>query len=53
MTRRVTEPLSLTLVGTASGRIQLASLRIRAAMSGKVAAISDACGCSEGEERGA
>ena len=53
VTRRVTDPRSLTLVVTASGSIQLASLRTRAAMSGKVAAIRDACWCSEGEERGA
>jgi len=53
VTSRVTEPRSLTLVVTARGRIQLASLRTRAAMSGKVAAINDACWCSEGEERGA
>jgi len=53
VTRRVTEPRSLTLVVTARGRMQFASLRTRAAMSGKVAAIRGACGCSEGEERGA
>ena len=53
VTRRVTDPRSLTLVVTARARIRLASLRTQAAMSGKVAAISDACGCSEGEERGA
>jgi len=53
VTTRVTERLSLTLVVTARGRIQFASLRTRAAMSGKVAAISGPGGCSEGEERGA
>jgi len=53
VTRRVTEPRSLTLVVTARGRTQFASLRMRAAMSGKVAAMRGACGCSEGEERGA
>jgi len=53
VTRRVTDPRSLTLVVTASRRIQFASLRRRAAMSGKVAAIRGACGCSEEEERGA
>jgi len=53
VTRRVTEPRSLTLVVTVRGRIQFASLRTRAAMSGKVAAIRGTCGCSEGEERGA
>jgi len=52
-TSRVTDPRSLTLVVTARGRIQLASLRTRAAMSRKVAAIRDACWGSEGEERGA
>jgi len=41
------------LVVTARGRIQFASLRMRAAMSGNVAAIREACGCSEGEEPGA
>ena len=39
VTRRVTDPRSLTLVMTGRGRIQFASLRTRAAMSGKVAAI--------------
>jgi len=53
LTRRVTDPRSLTLVVTARGRIQFASLRTRAAMSGKVATIRDACACSEGEEQGA
>ena len=53
VTRRVTDPRSLTLVVTARGRIQFTSLRTRAAMSGKVAAIRGACGCSQGEERGA
>jgi len=53
VTSRVTDPRSLTLVVTARGRIQLASLRTRAAMSGKVAAMSDACSSSEWEERGA
>ena len=53
VTRRVTEPRSLTLVVTARGRTHLASLRTRPALSGKVAAIRGACGCSEGEERGA
>ena len=42
---------SLTLAVTAMGRVQLASLRTWAAMSGKIAAIREACGCSEGEER--
>jgi len=51
--RRVTDPRSLTLVVTARGRIQFASLRTRAVMSGKVAAIRGPWGCSEGEERGA
>ena len=40
--RRVTEPLSLTLVVTARGRIQLASRSTWAAISGKVAAIRGA-----------
>jgi len=53
LTRRVTDPRSLTLVVTARGRMQFASLKTRAAMSGKVAAMRGACGCSEGEERGA
>jgi len=53
VTRRVTDPQSLTLVVTVRGRIQFASLRTRAAISGKVAAIKGACRCSEGEERGA
>jgi len=53
VTRRVTDPPSLTFVVTASRRIQFASLRTQAAMLGKVAAIRDACGCSEGKERGA
>jgi len=53
VTRRVTDPRSLTLVVTVRGRIQFVSLRTRAAMSGKVAAIRGACCCSEGEERGA
>jgi len=53
VTRRVTDPRSLTLVVTARGRTHLASLRTRPALSGKVAAIRGACGCSEGEERGA
>jgi len=52
VTRMVTETGSLTLVVTARGRAQFASLRRRAAMSGKVAAIRGPCGCSEGEERG-
>jgi len=52
VTRRLTEPRWLTLMVTARGRIQFASLRTRAAMSGKVAAFRGACGCSEGEERG-
>ena len=51
VTSRVTEPRSLTLVVTERGRIQFASVRTRAAMSGKVAAIRVACGCSEGEQR--
>jgi len=51
VTRRVTEPLSLTLVVTVRGRIQLASLRRRAAMSEKVSAIRKAWACSEREER--
>jgi len=42
VTSRVTEPRSLTLVVTARGSIQFASLRTRAAMSGKVAAIRGA-----------
>ena len=50
---RLNDPRSLTLVVTVRGRIQFASLRMRAAMSGKVAAIRAACGCSEGEESGA
>ena len=50
--RRVTDAPSLTLVVTGRGRIQFASLKTQAAMSGKVAAIRGACGCSEGEERG-
>jgi len=53
VTSRVTEPRSLTLVVTARGRIQFASLRTRAAISGKVAAIRGAWGCSEGDEQGA
>jgi len=53
VTRRVTDPRSLILVVTARGRMQFASLRTQAAMSQKVAAIRGACGCSEGEERGA
>jgi len=53
VTSRVTDPRSLTLAVTARGSIQFASRRTRAAMSGKVAAISGACGCSEGQERGA
>jgi len=53
VTRRVTDPRSLTLVVTARGTILFASLRTRAARSGKVAAIRDACKCSEGEEQGA
>jgi len=53
VTRRVTDPRSLTLVVTARGRMQFASLRKRTAISGKVAAIRGSCGCSEGEERGA
>jgi len=53
VTRRVTDPRSLTLVVTARGRIQFASLRTRAAMSEKVAAIRGACGCSERQELGA
>jgi len=53
VTRRVTEPLSLTLVVTTRGRLQLASLRTRAAMSRKVAAFREAWACSDGEERGA
>ena len=53
VTRRVAEHRSLSLVVTVRGRIQFASLRTRAAMSGKVAAIRGAWGCSEGEERGA
>jgi len=52
-TRRVTDPRSLTFVVTARGRIRFASLRTRAAISGKVAAIKEACWYSEGEERGA
>jgi len=42
VTSRVTDPRSLTLVVTARGRILFASLRIRAAMSGKVPAIKAA-----------
>jgi len=53
VTRRVTDPRSLTLVVTGRGRTQFASLRTRAAISGQVAAIRGACECSEGEERGA
>ena len=53
VTRSVTDPQSLTLVVTARGRKQFASLRTRDAMSEKVAAIRGACGCSEGDERGA
>jgi len=53
VTRRVTDPRSLTLVVTARRMIKFASLRTRAAMLGKVAAITDACGCSEGKEQGA
>jgi len=53
VTRRVTEPLSLAWVVTARGRIQFASLRTPAAMSGNVAAIRGAWVCFEGEERGA
>jgi len=37
--RRVIEPRSLTLVVTTRGRVQFASRRTRAAMSGRVAAI--------------
>jgi len=44
VTRRMTEPRSLTLVETARGRAQFASLRAQAAISGKVAAIRDASG---------
>jgi len=40
VTRRVTEPLSLTLVVIARGRVQLASQTRRAAMSRNEAAIS-------------
>jgi len=39
VTRRVTDPRSLTLVVTVRGRIQFASLSTWAAMSGKEAAI--------------
>jgi len=53
VTRRVTDLRALTLVVTAMGRTQFASLRTWAAMSGKVAAMRAACGCSEGEEGGA
>ena len=42
VTSRVTQPRSLTLVVTVRGRIQFASLRTRAAMSGNVAAIRGA-----------
>jgi len=42
VTRRMTEPRSLTLVVTARGRLEFASLRTRAAMSEKVAAIRGA-----------
>ena len=42
VTSRVTDPRSLTLVVTARGRAQFASLRTRAAISGKVAAIREA-----------
>jgi len=42
VTRRVTEPRSLTVVVSARGRIQFACLRTRAAMSGKVAAMRGA-----------
>jgi len=52
-TRRVTKPLSLTLVVTARGRVQFASRRRRATMSGKVTAIREACSCSEGVHLGA
>jgi len=49
----VTEPLWLTLAVTARGRVQFASLRTRAAMLGKVAAIRVDSGCSVGVEPGA
>jgi len=52
-TWRVTDPLLLTLAVTAEGRVQMASLRRQAAMSGKVAAIRRDYVCSVGEERGA
>jgi len=52
-TWRVTEPLSLTLAVTERGRVQLASLRTRAAMLGKVAAMRRESGCSVGGDIGA
>jgi len=52
-TRRVTDPLSLTLAVMARGSVQFASLRTRAAISEKVAAIRVDSGCSVGGERGA
>jgi len=52
VTRRVTDPWSLTMVVTARRRIQFASRRTRAAMLGKVAAIREACRCSGGGEGG-
>ena len=52
-TRRVTEPLSLTWAVMARGRGQFASVRTRAAMSGKAAAISEDSGCSVEVDRGA
>lgn len=48
--RSVTDPLSLTLAVTARGRVQLAFLRTRVAMSEKVAAIRRDSVCSVGEE---
>ena len=52
-TRRVTDPLSLTLAVMARGCVQFASLTTRAAILGKVAAIRVDSGCSMGGKRGA
>ena len=48
----MTDPVLLTLAVMARGRAQFASLRMRAAMSEKVAAIRRHSGCSVGGERG-
>lgn len=51
--RRLNEPRSVTLAGTARARVQFPSLRTRAAMSRKVAVIRKDSQCSVGGERGA